>query len=237
MRDKVIMGVTLSVVVMLTLIIYAIVDSQRGTATVSADRETAVHEGKVLYAQYCITCHGPLGEGCIGPALNRSAWRPYLDTGEKNPNYDDASHDFMKKVISRGRPSNQPGIAMPAWSVSESGSLNDQAIEQVISFIQYGDWNGTVENAASAQNLGEPLPSYPGFTDQAKITRVKELMLSKGCLNCHTLGKPGGSIAPPLTDVGSRRTADWLRKWIKDPKAMPADQRGPNLWLVAPTVT
>jgi hypothetical protein len=28
-----------------------------------------------------------------------------------------------------------------------------------------------------------------------------------------------------------------LRRWIKDPKAMPAAERGPNLWLVAPTAT
>ena len=83
---------------MLTLVIYAIVDSQRGPSTSAADLETAVHEGKCLYAQYCITCHGPLGEGCIGPALNRTAWRPYR-YGEKNPNFDDASHDFMKKII------------------------------------------------------------------------------------------------------------------------------------------
>jgi mono/diheme cytochrome c family protein len=237
MRDKVILGVTLSIVLLLTLVIYAIVDSQRGPTTQAADLERSVRSGKALYAQYCITCHGPLGEGCIGPALNRAVWRPVTATGEKNADYDDAAHDFIKKVVERGRASNQPGIQMPAWSVNEGGALNDQEIEEVISFIQYGDWNNTVEGAASAQNLSEPLPQYPGFTDANQIARVKELMLSKGCLNCHTLGKPGGNVAAPLTDVGSRRTADWLRKWVHDPKTVPADQRGPNLWLVAPTVT
>ena len=62
-------------------------------------------------------------------------------------------------------------------------------------------------------------------------------MLSKGCLNCHTLGKGGGKIAADLTDVGSRRSADWIKRWIQDPPAMPASERGPNLWLVGPTVT
>jgi mono/diheme cytochrome c family protein len=237
MRDKVILGVTLSIVLLLTLGIYAVVDSQRGPTTQASDLEHAVRGGKAIYASYCITCHGPLGEGCIGPALNRPAWRPLTDTGEKNADYDEGSHDFMKKVIQRGRPSNQPGIQMPPWSVNEGGALNDQEIDEVISFIQYGDWNGTVELAASAVNLSDPLPSYPGFTDPNQIARVKELMLSKGCLNCHQLGKPGGSIAAPLTDVGSRRTADWLHKWVKDPKSVPAEERGPNLWLVAPTVT
>ena len=237
MRDKVILGITLSIVLMLTLIIYAVIDSQRGPQTALADRAVDIQQGKALYAQYCITCHGPLGEGCIGPALNRSAWQPYTATGEANPDYDSSSHDFIKKVVSGGRASNQPGIMMPAWSVAQGGSLNDQAIEQVISFIQYGDWNNTIEGATSAQNLGEPFPAFPGYTDPAKIEQVRQLMLSKGCLNCHTLGKAGGSIAAPLTDVGSRRTADWLRQWIKNPSAVSASQRGPNLWLVAPTVT
>jgi cytochrome c len=60
-------------------------------------------------------------------------------------------------------------------------------------------------------------------------------MLAKGCLNCHTMGKAGGAVAAALSEVGSRRTADWLRTWIKNPKAVPATQRGPNLWLIAPT--
>lgn len=236
MRDKVILGVTLSIVLLLTLVIYAVVDSQRGPTTMAADLERSVRAGKHLYALYCITCHGPQGEGCIGPALNRAIWRPVTETGDKNLNYDDASHDFIKKVVQRGRLANQPGIAMPPWSVSEGGALNDQEIEEVIAFIQHGDWNRTLEDAASAVALNEALPNYPGFPDN-KVSQVKELMLAKGCLNCHQLGKPGGQIAAPLTDVGSRRTAEWLQKWIKDPKAMPADQRGPNLWLVAPTVT
>src|SRR5436305_6421313 len=118
MRDKVILGVTLSIVLMLTLIIYAVVDSQRGPSTVATDRQVDIQQGKAIFAQYCIQCHGPQGEGCIGPALNRAVWRPVTDTGEKNATFDEASHDFIKKVVQRGRPSNQPGIAMPAWSTT-----------------------------------------------------------------------------------------------------------------------
>ena len=234
MRDKVILGVTLSLVLLVTLLIYGLVDANRGAATVDADREQAAEAGKHIYATYCIQCHGPLGEGCIGPALNRNAWRPLID-GAKNPNFDDASHDFMKKIIARGRPSNQPGIQMPMWDVAEGGSLNDEKIEEVIAFIQYGDWNQVLENAVSAINLDAPLPGYPGFQDPNKISQVKQLMLAKGCLNCHQLGKGGGAVGAVLSEVGSRRSEDWLHKWVKDPKSVPASQRGPNLWLIAPT--
>ncbi|HEX8966647.1 MAG TPA: cytochrome c [Chloroflexota bacterium] len=237
MRDKVVLGVTLSIVLLLTFAIYVLVDTQRGPAVAASDLERSVNSGRQIYAQYCIQCHGPLGEGCIGPALNRTVWRPVLPNGDKNKEYDDASHDFIKKTVERGRNSNQPGIQMPAWSINENGALNDQDIEDVVSFIQHGDWNLVLEGAASATNLSEPLPSFPGFTDQQKLDQVKQLMLTKGCLNCHTMGKAGGNLAAPLTDVGSRRSVDWLRQWIHDPKAMPPTKRGPNLWLVGPTPT
>jgi mono/diheme cytochrome c family protein len=236
MRDKVVLGVTLSIVLLLTFFIYILVDTNRGPSTVLADRETAVTAGQHFYAQYCIQCHGPVGEGCIGPALNRVAWRPEIN-GDKNPDFDDASHDFMKHTIQRGRASNQPGVQMPAWSINEGGALNDQQIEDVIAYIQYGDWNAALQDAASATNMDEVLPTYPGFDDPKRVAQVKQTMLAKGCLNCHKLGKPGGAVAADLSDVGSRRSADWLQRWIKDPKSMPANQRGPNLWLVAPTAT
>jgi mono/diheme cytochrome c family protein len=236
MRDKVILGVTLSIVLLLTLVIYGVVDTQRGSNTTEVEREHRTREGKHHYAQYCIQCHGPLGEGCIGPALNRAAWRP-LAGGAPNPEYDEGSLDLIRKTIERGRRSNQPGIEMPAWSVRENGALNDQEIEELVTFIQYGEWGQVLEEAPSAQLLNEPVPSYPGFDDPDRLVQVKNLMLEKGCLNCHLMGKGGGVVAADLSDVGSRRPENWLREWIKDPKAMPLPTRGPNIWLVGPTAT
>jgi mono/diheme cytochrome c family protein len=235
MRDKVVLGITLAVILLLTLGIYGIVDTQRGPSEALAARAKSADNGKRLYATYCIQCHGPQGEGCIGPALNRAAWRPE-NNGVVNTEYDAGTgHDFIVKTVSRGRISNQPGIQMPAWSTSENGPLTDQEIEDITTFILYGDWNTVLENAVSASNLSDPLPSYTGFEDPQKLDQVKQLMLSKGCLNCHAMGKGGGQVAAPLTDVGSRRTAEWIKQWVHDPKAMPANQRGPNLWLIAPT--
>lgn len=236
MRDKIVLGVTLSIVTLLTLVIYGVIDQSRGQTQKAVNLEESIVSGRTIFAQYCIQCHGPQGEGCIGPALQRDAWRP-LANGEKNPAYDDGSRDLIYRTLVRGRNSNQPGIQMPAWSVRENGALNDQQLDDVTTFIQYGDWNTVIEQASSATDLGEALPKYNGFDDEKKIQDVKNLMLSKGCLNCHALGKGGGRIGADLTDVGSRRTADWLSKWIKDPKAMPVSQRGPNLWLIGPTPT
>lgn len=236
MRDKVILGVTLSIVLLLTLIIYGVIDTQRGPTVSAARLEEDALKGKHLFAQYCIQCHGPLGEGCIGPALNRQSWRPTLENGAPNADYDAATHDFIKRTLVRGRAANQPGINMPAWSIAEGGPLNDAELEQLVTFVQYGDWGRVLEDAASAAGLGENLPSYNGFPD-AQLPHVKQLMLEKGCLNCHQLGKVGGAVGAVLSDVGSRRDAQWLHDWIRNPSAMPATKRGPNLWLVAATAT
>ena len=131
-------------------------------------------------------------------------------------------------MIERGRQANQPGVQMPAWSIAEGGALNDQDINNVIAFIQYGDWDQVLENAASATGLDKDLPDYSTRAstavpaDPAKLAQVKSTMLAKGCLNCHQVGAVGGKVAADLTDVGSRRTADWLRRWIPNPSAMPA---------------
>jgi mono/diheme cytochrome c family protein len=240
MRDKVILGATLSVVLLLTLLVYAAVDFQRTPAAQATAREEAVTAGTRIYAQYCVQCHGPKGEGCIGPALNRAVWRPEIN-GAANPKYQpDDIPTLVYKTIERGRKSNQPGEQMPAWSIAEGGSLNNQDIDHVIAFIQYGDWDQVVEHAASATGLDKDLPDYSskgfngGTADPAKLAQVKSTMLAKGCLNCHQVGAVGGKVAADLTDVGSRRSADWLRRWIPNPSAMPALERGPNLWLNVP---
>ena len=203
------------------------------TATAEA-RAKAIASGRHIFAQYCIQCHGPKGEGCVGPALNREAWRAEIN-GAPNPNFDPESHQFIYRVVERGRASNQPGVEMPAQGQAEGGPLNEQEIDDVITFIQYGDWDTTLNDAASAVNLDKDLPAYKetGFTGD--VAQVKQILLAKGCLTCHKVGSVGGAIGADLTDVGSRRTADWLRRWIEDPAQVPASERGPNLWLVGPT--
>ncbi|MGI8588109.1 MAG: c-type cytochrome [Chloroflexia bacterium] len=239
MRDKVILGATLSVVLLLSLLVYAAVDFQRTPAAKAEARAKSVEAGKRIYAQYCTQCHGPKGEGCIGPALNRDTWRAETD-GAPNPTYDKDSYDFISKVVERGRASNQPNVQMPAWSTEEGGALTSQDIDNVVTFITYGDWNQVLENAASATGQDKDLPDYSakgfngGVADPAKLSQVKATMLAKGCLNCHLVGPVGGKIAADLTDVGSRRTADWLHKWIHDPSSVAATERGPNLWLPYP---
>ena len=123
---------------------------------------------------------------------------------------------------------------MPSWGLAEGGSLNNQEINNVITFIQYGDWDTTLDQADLAVGLTRTY--RPTRTPAIRAMRPRS---NRSCwrkrLTCHQIGGVGGRIGAELTDVGSRRTADWLKRWIKNPSAIAANERGPNLWLVGPT--
>lgn len=52
-----------------------------------------------------------------------------------------------------------------------------------------------------------------------------------GCRACHRIGDRGGNAGPDLTLVGLRRAPDWLRLWLKDPKAWKHDTLMPDFRL------
>jgi cytochrome c2 len=62
--------------------------------------------------------------------------------------------------------------------------------------------------SAAAQAQGAP-----------DVKRGKTLFESKGCNGCHTIGG-GRRAGPDLKGVTTRRSREWLQKWIKDPDAM-----------------
>lgn len=52
-----------------------------------------------------------------------------------------------------------------------------------------------------------------------------------GCRACHKVAGRGGNSGPDLTLVGFRRSPDWLRLWLKAPRAWKPDTEMPNLRL------
>ncbi|MBI3988000.1 MAG: c-type cytochrome, partial [candidate division NC10 bacterium] len=97
-----------------------------------------------------------------------------------------------------------------------------------------------------ASDLEEPpLGQYPG----GEPAKGKELVAKLGCLGCHRVGDefppppqpakmdPAEEIltrfdfAPDLGQVGSKVNADWLFRWVKDPKRFRPTTKMPNLRL------
>lgn len=138
--------------------------------------------GAQLYGENCAVCHGPNGEGRIGPTLSKD-WpsiRPDLR---------------VKSVIQSG----VPGSAMPAWSQDEGGPLTEEEIEAITAYILSWETGGI-----------PPLPPTPAFTPPPPITPIPDVvgdpnrgavLYAENCTVCH--GPNGGGRA------GARLAKNW----------------------------
>jgi putative heme-binding domain-containing protein len=94
---------------------------------------------------------------------------------------------------------------IPNTEMQGSWSMDDHEMWQVAAFVR---------------TLGRVAPEkIPG--DAAAGAAV---FRAKGCFGCHSIGAEGGRIGPPLTEIGERRGAAYLRALLLDPKSyLPED--------------
>lgn len=219
----------IAVVVVATLLVYTVVanmipqiesdvpvelDLSEG---VTAEQLVAAGEGLFNGAGGCTACHGlgtrapnlstseggagPIGARCASRAsgkdckayLYESLIEPgaYLVEGY-NPIMPDA-----RRILS-----NDQIWALVAFLQSQGGEVTVTADD--IGFSDEGD------EAAGAPTAGPALPT---------TNDPEELLEFLGCFACHQLGDKGNAIGPPLTDVGARRDAAYIRQSILDPGA------------------
>jgi mono/diheme cytochrome c family protein len=224
--------------------IYTVAEPIRREAAAHEQLETSVHRGVANYAQYCVSCHGIAGTGgpvpkdlakgqvAIAPPLaNRSDFRPASEIEMAQ------RADFIRKTIERGR----PNTAMPAWSVNEGGALNSQEVEDLVAFIQHGNFadvrnNLTPEQIASIQAT----VTASGGQVEAGAPPGKALYLQKGCAACHAIqGVSSGTVGPALNTQGSNpqiagvlpNNKENLVKWLLNPPGVKPGTAMPNLGL------
>jgi len=77
------------------------------------------NRGARIYAENCVVCHGPDGQGRIGAVLAK-------DFPALQPNA------YIRDVVSRG----VKGTKMPAWLQANGGPLSAQEVEDVTAFVR-----------------------------------------------------------------------------------------------------
>lgn len=109
------------------------------------DREY-VELGAKLYAQNCIQCHGPWGEGVVGMPLNRKENQGHpLDPAFKD------RYQFLYDTIARGRPGTVTTrwvkvegkhwlsySQMPPWLRENGGPMDEHMVKALTYFIMLG---------------------------------------------------------------------------------------------------
>jgi len=119
-------------------------------AKVSADRTNAQYDKQLkyaagLYATYCASCHGLIGQGLGAPQLNNGI--PNHSTNGVVLNW---TPQDIQRVIAAGivNNANPTQYLMPQWSQAYGGSLNDDDINALTALIMSS--NDKTRNKAGA---------------------------------------------------------------------------------------
>ncbi len=102
--------------------------------------------------------------------------------------------------------------------------LSSDQIWALVAFLQSqgGEVTVTPDDIGLADQGSESAaaPAPPAAGPALPTTNdPEELLEVLGCFACHQLGDTGNVIGPPLTDVGARRDANYIRQSILDPNA------------------
>ena len=206
----------------LLTLIYGLNEPNRQAEAYQRKRETSIERGEHFYAQYCYGCHGYNGQGAIVLGQGVLAANLTLRKATGDPDDDKKLFDFLTKTITRGRP-NTP---MPAWGLSDGGSLQPEEINEIAIFIMNGDFSGVQALVAP----GAPTPEVPGGGGTGAAAIAGQIISSKGCAACHTIQSlpfARGTVGPNLSNLGNEAgnmkpgmsAKDYIRESILQPNA------------------
>jgi putative heme-binding domain-containing protein len=63
--------------------------------------------------------------------------------------------------------------------------------------------------------------------EKALVEKGQKLYTEKKCSICHKIDGVGGKIGPDLSDVGNRRDAEWIKRFLKAPKSVNPETKMP----------
>jgi mono/diheme cytochrome c family protein len=203
--------------------------------------DVSIERGANLYASLCFDCHGKRGQGDVGVGLplNRpdNAYRASCGPNAQDENGkkckqsdDDKTRTFLFNTIARGRAFAPPRYSMPAWSRAEGGQLNDEQINQLVSFIMYGNWDRILQLREQQGLALEPNP--PARPVAANPAQTGQQVAQTTCVACHSFTPGTASANPaapnlghyasegpfndPLKALKGSGDPDWLKKWVSD---------------------
>jgi nitric oxide reductase subunit C len=65
-------------------------------------------------------------------------------------------------------------------------------------------------------------------TESDRISRGKQIYSEKRCALCHMIQAKGGKSGPDLSDVGTKRDAEWLERFLITPGAVVPNAKMPS---------
>jgi nitric oxide reductase subunit C len=167
----------------------------------------AVAAGKWTWQRHnCNDCHTILGiGGYYAPDLTKVMTR-------RDPEW---LKDFLK----------DPHKVWPAKRRMPNLHLTDEEIGDLVAFLT---WVNGIDT-----NDWPPKPLAVAVAGTATAPG-ESVFRAQGCSACHKLNGVGGDIGPDLTHVGSRRTAEWIRRQLENPKSHFPNSPMPSFTKLSP---
>lgn len=219
MEKRVVLAIALTLLAILVLGAYISLEPDRQAAAAQRQLREAVDRGGPLFAGRCSWCHGVRGEGKIGPAVAGSAFLQRRGIQKEDTSGVRTAETEMRKTIARG----VPKAGMPAWAVEDGGSLNQEQILEIASFLLYGedkDWQKAASLAPPPPGAAQPAPAAGELDLGGKGRQVYE---SKGCAACH--GPKGeGGVGPALPGFSETQITTQVRTPKGTMPAFPPDR-------------
>lgn len=169
------------------------------------DKLTAqVVEGKKVWQKYnCNDCHTILGIGGY-----------YAPDMTKEAKVRDAA--WLKAYMK------DPQKVKPAYRVMPKLPLTDQELDNLVAFLE---WTSNIDtNDWPPKPLVKVTVSTRGKAE-GPVQLGAVVYKDKSCDSCHRLGGLGGDAGPALDKIAAKRSAQYLKDYLKDPaKANPKTQ-------------
>lgn len=149
------------------------------------------YDGKVLFQQFCVICHGGRGEGGqLGPALTSAKLAAAADR--------DIFSTIANGNVEKG---------MPMFGRSLLRDEMTALVAQVRQFQQK-----STERAASQPAKPSPIPPGGSAANGEKLFKGKG-----GCIDCHSIFFVGGVVGPDLTKVAERMGQGEIYESVAEP--------------------
>ncbi len=169
------------------LVLYLADENNRISAEEENQRDDAIERATANFIGLCVQCHGPAGEGFLGPdakfadgsatgrigaplggntyatelnqqgLLNGTPWAGATEDGITFPGGFEGRTEWITHRITYGLLNPDGSYRMPAFWDGRGGPLIAAQIDELVTMIQYGDWN-KIYNAAIHTDGGYPTP-------------------------------------------------------------------------------
>jgi cbb3-type cytochrome oxidase cytochrome c subunit len=178
----------------------------------------------------CTTCHLGIDQASFADAPQPFAAHPELDrfVGSNSPHPIDqfgctTCHSGLDRAIEFSRAGHTPvdGAQREAWEEAYDWEAQHFLETPMLPL------NRTEASCLKCHRGAGDVPEAPS------LNRGRDLVRMYGCFGCHRI--PGYEdvrrVGPDLTTVASKLDADWVKRWLAEPRAFKPEARMPQFWF------